>query len=79
MFFLYFFLWSWCILTSQVEEVFVFHQANKRGLYFTAVRHKLTRSREHKPPTHITHHDRDTKANTGLGVCPKSAVKFCVK
>ena len=51
--FFVFFLWSWCILTSQVE-VFVFHQANKAGLYFTAVRQKLTRSREHKPPTHIT-------------------------
>ena len=51
--FFVFFWWSWCILTSQVE-VFVFHQANKAGLYFTAVRHKLTRSREHKPPTHIT-------------------------
>ena len=51
--FFVFFVWSWCTLTSQVE-VFVFHQANKRGLYFTAVRHKPTRSREHKPPTHIT-------------------------
>ena len=51
--FFVFFVWSWCILTSQVE-VFVFHQAKKGGLYFTAVRHKPTRSREHKPPTHIT-------------------------
>ena len=41
------------LVTSQVE-VFVFHQAKKGGLSFTAVRHKLTRSREHKPPTHIT-------------------------
>ena len=28
--------------------------SKKGGLYFTAVRHKPTRSREHKPPTHIT-------------------------
>ena len=32
------FLWGWCSLTSQVE-VFVFYQAKKGGLYFTAVRH----------------------------------------
>ena len=54
MFFLYFFLWSWCILTSQVEEVFVFHQANKRGFVF----HGSTPQADPQPRTQTTnaHH-----------------------
>ena len=83
--FFVFFLWSLCILTSQMEA-FVFHQEKRRGFYFTAVR-KLQkadpqpRTQNHRRTSQqgrpagpkqpgINHHNRCASANAGAGGLP---------
>ena len=76
LFFFVFFVWSWCILTSQVE-VFVFHQAHKKGVSIS--RQYVTNRPAAENTNHQrtnAHHDRDIKAKTGGYRPHKAAHEF---